>query len=36
MTALGTLQPGAFGFLKIVDPLVSLSNYYVEPGDATA
>ena len=25
---LGTLQTGAFRFLKVVDPLVSLSNYY--------
>ena len=27
LTALGTLQPRAFGFLNIVDPLVSVSNY---------
>ena len=29
LAALGTPQPGAFGFLNNVDPLVSLSNYYI-------
>ena len=28
LAALRTLQPRAFGFLKVVDPLVLLSNYY--------
>ena len=29
LAALGTLQPRAFGFLNTVDPLVSVSNYYL-------
>ncbi len=30
LTALGTLQPRAFGFLNPVVPLVLLSNLYVD------
>ena len=30
LTALGTLQPRVFGSLNRVDPLDSVSNYYVE------
>ena len=29
LAALGTLQPRAFRFLNTVDPLVSVSNYYI-------
>ena len=29
LAALGLLQPRAFGFLNTVDPLVSVSNYYL-------
>ena len=29
LTALGTLQPQAFGSLYYVDPLDSVSNYYL-------
>ena len=31
LAALGMLQPQAFGSLKSVEPLDSVSNYYVEP-----
>ena len=30
LAALGTLQPRAFGFLKPIDPMVSVSNLYLE------
>ena len=30
LTTLGTLQPRAFGSLKCVDPLDSVSNYYID------
>ena len=30
LAALGTLQPRAFGFLNHIDPLVSVSNCYLE------
>ena len=29
LAALGSLQPGALGFLQTVVPLVSVSNYYI-------
>ena len=32
LAALGTLQPRAFRFLNTVDPLVSVSNYYLVNG----
>ena len=31
LAALGTLQPRAFGSLNRVDPLDSVSNYYIAP-----
>ena len=30
LTALGTLQPRAFVFLNNLDPLDSVSNYYID------
>ena len=30
LAALGTLQPRAFGSLNHVDPLDSVSNYYID------
>ena len=30
LAVLGTPQPRAFGFLNPVDPLVAVSNYYLE------
>ena len=30
LASLGTLQPRAFGFLNRIDPLVSVSNYYID------
>ena len=30
LAALGTLQPQAFGSLKSVEPLDSVSNYYLD------
>ena len=31
LTALGTLQPRALGFLNTIDPLDTVSNRYVKP-----
>ena len=35
LAALGTLQPQAFGSLNHVDPLDSVSNYYIIYGKVT-